>query len=115
MNRKVTIAGILLIVLILAGLSRWSVEAQSTSGGAVTKWQKDRWTGDVWLVRYSGIGYSTEMLADLYSRGEATQEINNQARQKRRAYTVAWRILLGLAGTWFTIEALKTTHKKAPA
>ena len=81
---------IVLVLLILLMVFRWDVQATKSYSWSVVKWEKDRWTGEVWLSRYSPDG------------SEVTPTLHEEERigPITIALTVAWWVLVGADAIW---------------
>lgn len=90
MNRRYIIPLIILVILILLVAFRWDVQATKSYSWSVAKWEKDRWTGEVWLSRYSPDG------------SEVTPTLHEEERigPITTALTVAWWVLLAGDLAW---------------
>lgn len=53
-HKKIPVASVIILTLLLgAWLFRWDTVASKTHSDGVAKWERDRWSGQVWYVRYS--------------------------------------------------------------
>ena len=113
MERRWIVPTVILLLLILAGVFRWSVEAQTTTDGEVTKWKRDRWTGALWLSNYNA-GNSYEVLANIYRLGEQSElsDISNKAHRVRDVLAMIWYSLTGIFAVWTFVEVMKTIRLK---
>ena len=123
---------VLVVLMILAGF-RYNIEASTSSGPWVMKWQRDRWTGYLWTIAYLG-GTTERTLADIdlragpkppYPTSEYTPFNRNRAEEKiadwqklkkeihRRAVlqekiaTGVFGAMVAATAVWFVVSARK--------
>jgi hypothetical protein len=85
---------VLLLLLMVASATRWQTVASRSEASTVTKWQKDRWTGTVILVRYSYRWVNVEHLGHY-------EDLSNML-------TVVWRWAVVITLVWLGWSVFKT-------
>lgn len=98
---------IVLASLLLAMALRWNVEASRVLDTGVVKWEKDRWTGRVWMTPYIVPKdlYTVSILASAPPEGG-----QNYAKRERDGLTVGWIIVTGSVGVWLIVALRKTLN-----
>lgn len=86
---------IFLLILLLVFMLRWDTEASKTSNDEVLKWERDRWTGDLWMNYYTpkGSGFilsSVERFVD--------------AEGMRKTLSDTWKMATGIVIVWLAVE-----------
>lgn len=84
-KRLPKIPTIIFLLLLLSLSFRWEVVASSTRGGEVRKWEKDRWTGSIWVNEY-----------DYYHSDRRPTSDNGSATDNATAFW--WIAFIGTAG-----------------
>ena len=117
MNKKWITPVIILAVLITGYALRFNIEASKTMPLeiGVVKWERDRWTGDLW-VKFYGV-YETGSIARIglaeKGLGEDEQKREQKALLKRKLLTYIWLALLIANSAWLMI-VLNHRHKNKP-
>jgi len=98
----------LLIILVLAFVFRWHIEAtQSISDGRL-HWVRDRWTGRLWLRAYAvskGDPFSGSV--PVPTGGETLDGIRAAERVRRDDLTLCWTVAVILTSLWlFRVRGL---------
>lgn len=108
-NKRWLLPLVLLLVIVAASGLRWNQEATKTIDDGVIKWERDRWTGDLWLKGYT-IGGSGVKLA--LRPSEWTEEKNDSAHSLMVALSRTRDILAGGMIFWMALELLREYRKK---
>lgn len=108
-RKRLFIPLVLLVIILLSSMFRWDIEATKTSDNLVLKWERDRWTGDLWLNVYSvkSPGMILALPEQLW-----TVEKHEHALTKRRNLTKARNITAGVMVFWFVMELLLYSRRK---
>lgn len=97
MKRRWLLPVILLVVLFLALGFRWSIEASNTLNPGVVKWEKDRWTGRIWLKVY-GPSFRERLVTPPPVEGE------DYAKKERAWLTRGWVVATGGTAIWLLVS-----------
>ena len=107
MNKRWIIPLVIIAVILLAGLFRYNIEATKTTDEGVIKWERDRWTGDLWVKVY-GLRNSGRVIAV----PEWTEEQSAAIRRKEEYINLARDIILIGLIFWLLLE-LHLMRKKS--
>ena len=90
------------ILLIVAFAFRYNIEASKTESTGVIKWERDRWTGDLWLKAYvvDKDGVKDVVILSDSNGKDASAEDEKQAVNLKKSLTAIWSILLILNLGW---------------
>lgn len=108
-RKRLFIPLLLLVIILLSSMFRWDIEATKTSDNLVLKWERDRWTGDLWVKFYSV--KSSGMILALPEQLWAVEK-HEHALTKRRNLTKARNITAGVMVFWFVMELLLYSRRK---
>lgn len=93
---------VLLLVIVTASALRWNEEASKTLEDGVLRWERDRWTGDLWLK-----GYLIKQSGMVLAAPNVTEELNEKAMALKNNLTLARDILAGGMVLWLVVELIR--------
>lgn len=103
---------IIFIILLTAFAFRYNIEATKTVDHGIVKWEKDRWTGNVWVHYYVFAGnirggimiLSTDFDINKPEEREEYWDAYGKAIRKRNLLTYVWCFTAGITAIWLACE-----------
>ena len=102
---------VLLAILASASYFRWEVLDEKAAGNEVVKRERDRWTNEVWIFRYTVYGVPVENSRQL-AKDTDGPDGPARAAKKEMVVTRTTDILAGLLILWMYTELLRTGTKR---
>lgn len=115
---------VILIVLLSANSLRWKTEATLQKEFEIVIWTRDRWTGQVWMVRHTTSGSITSEFvgrrAGSMSLGSginyirypgARQEVRDEALIKNDRADAIWTISTIIVGVWLAVAVVGESYE----
>lgn len=101
----------ILLVLMLSMAFRFNVEATKTYTNGVVKWERDRWTGRLWMKSYGSkasetiVGEGNAPWKHLWAVKKTWSDgtsvlVDRVGGMERQAYTYTWAGLVALNAVW---------------
>lgn len=108
MRHRWVVLLIIFIFLLAAFAFRYNVEATKSVNEGVIKWEKDRWTGNVWVHCYLVTGKYTGKVTILSPAFDTDKpeykEAYDKATRKRNLLTYGWFFSIGITIVWLAYE-----------
>lgn len=106
MGKRWIVPLILLAIIATASFFRWEVLDEKVIGDEVVKWERDRWTNEVWLFRYTLYGAPVEKSRQL-ARDTAGTDVSARAARREIILTRTMDILVMILILWMVTELLR--------
>ncbi|MDD4565505.1 MAG: hypothetical protein PHE79_08565 [Eubacteriales bacterium] len=113
--RKLVVPLVILTMLVTVMMFRFNAEASKSGGDSscsyVIKWERDRWTGDLWMKAY-GFSKSGSMDGMVVSGENLTDDQKNETLQLRKSLTNIWWGLVVADLFWMAIIIIRNKKEK---
>lgn len=101
MRTRTMVLAAILLMLILAMVFRYSTEAQRAEDINLFRWERDNWTGDVWMYYYTPSRSGVKLVS--YS-GNYHDSAFEEGMNTRNALTYIWFGINASILTWLLME-----------
>lgn len=106
-----------IIILSLAMAFRWEKVATKTFSDVVVVIEKDRWTGEIFISQYGNLFEFTFHRVPNIVYDHVKKDLNLEAmkelRNKQKALTIAWWVLLAVSAAWLLIEFYRPRREES--
>lgn len=96
-----TVPAVVLILLIVASVTRWQTVASKSRDWEVLKWQRDRWTGTVILITYSLRSVYVDHLGPY--------------KEVSEALTAIWQLAVVIVLAWLGWSLFRSLRPRRPS
>lgn len=103
---------VLLVAIAAASYLRWEVVGERAVGDKVIKWEKDRWTNEVWIAHYTLYGMLVEGSRKPANDSDEIEDSTRAAWMEEKKLAGARDILAGIMILWLYAEFLWTGKKE---
>jgi hypothetical protein len=97
---------------------RWEKVATKSFDDGVTVFEKDRWTGQLFISQYGNpdihIFHRYPESAYDYSKMKWTSEDGAKLTRGRKIMAAAWWVLLAASAAWLLVEFYRPRHQAPP-
>ena len=107
-DRRWIVPLVLLAIIASASYFRWEVLDERAVGDEVVKRERDRWTNEVWLFRYTTYGVPVENSRQLAGGGSGSA----RAEKREILLTRTMDILVMLLILWMYMELLRRGKRR---
>lgn len=116
MKRRWVIPLIVMVILLPLLIFRWEEVAFKTYTNSIAIFEKDRWTGQLYVSQYGGPDdtfYRIPEFAYDYSKKEWDIDKAKNIFHKQKALTAAWWVLLAISAAWLLIEFYRPRREES--
>jgi hypothetical protein len=113
---RILVPLVIIIVLIILSLTRWTVLTTEKFYWGTMKYEKDEWTGYVFISKYGNtptVIREPDMWKEPFEANARVKSYNRIVRTKNLA-TAAWWVLLAVSAVWLLVEFYRPRHQAPP-